>query len=160
MSRWSWLSHLIDTTSFGLVHNFPIGFCWKQEMICPGQESREMGFSQSARDTGQTGATGFQFACPWPWSRTAVYGGSFAVILARCRIQLLCVETPLRRAFQVPRGWGMLALPTRYPTSQLRGPNPMFLTWFLFKWCFSGSLFCPSKKKSRSGSPSDYSSWY
>lgn len=55
-------------------------------------------------------------------------------------------------------GGCLLCLP--YPTSQLRGPNPMLLSWSLFECCFSGNLFCPSKKKRRSGSPSDYSSWH
>lgn len=146
MSGWSWLFRLIDVTPFGLVYNFPIGFCWKQ-MMYPGQESRKMGFFQSAWDNGQTGAAGFKFTCPWPWSRTVEFGGGFAVtILGRCWIQLLCVETPLRRGFHIPRGWWMFALPSRYPTSQLRGPNPMLLSWFMFEWCFSGNLSEQNKR--------------
>lgn len=148
-------------TSFRLAHGFPIGFCWKQGTIYPGQESREMGFPQPASDTRQTCAAGFQFAHLWPRSSTMELGGSFAVGVGRCRIQLLCAETPLTRAPpRVPRGWGMLSLHPGFPTSQLKGPNPPFLTCSLCQWCFSGNLICPSKKKSRSGSPGDYSSWY
>lgn len=137
----------------------PLSFAWEQGMIYPGQESREMGFPYPASDTRQACAAGYQFAHPWPQSSTVELGGSFAVVLDGGWIQLLCVEAP-ERALQVPGVWGMLAVHPRNLSSQLRGPNPTFLTISLCKWCFSGNLFCLRRKKSRNRRCSHYSSWF
>lgn len=107
----------------------------------------------------QTYAAGFQVVCPWPKSSTVELGGNFENVLGRHWIQLLCEETPLRRALQLPKGCGVLVLHPGYPTSQILGPDPMGPTCSLCKWCFSRNPLHPSRKKSRSGSPSDHPSW-